>query len=325
MSEDAVVKEKESTVAKNRMIRMLADLYAGKGIDIERVMEQYKVSKRSIQRDLRELRDFLEEDDITGARTLEYDDNNKLYKAVPALATYLSEKEIYIIIKMLLECRGLNNRELDAIIEKLVGSCLATETEQVHFKNIINRERTEYVAPRHGKDLMDDVWDIQGYIDNRSTIEIEYTRVNGSRVKRTVVPVGLVFSEFYFYMIAYIVESKEERIAKEHTEFFPIIYRVDRIASKKVVKDSGFRIPYEKKFKEGEFRKHIQFMYNGPLRKIKFYCNNTSLEAVLDRLPSAVIVEEGPQRSLVTAEVFGGDGIEMWLKSQEKNIEVVKK
>lgn len=320
---EETTKTKDSTVAKNRMIRMLADLYTGKGINMEQVMGEYKVSKRSIQRDFKEIREFLEEDDISGARTLTYDDNKALYVAEPPLMTYLSEKEVYIIIKMLMESRGLNNQELDQIIDKLVISCLATEQERVHFMNIINRERIAYVAPRHGKDLIDKVWEIQDHVEKHSVLEIDYTRVTGGPVTRRVVPVGIVFSELYFYMIAFLVETKEERQRKGHEEFWPIVYRVDRILDKRVVQERGFRIPYEKTFSEGEFRKRVQFMYNGPLRRLKFYCPNYSLEAVLDRLPTAEIVSQDAERTLVKAEVFGGEGINMWLKSQGDRIEVV--
>lgn len=313
----------ESTIAKNRMIRMLSDLYCSRGIDMEQVMDEYKVSKRSIQRDIKDIREFLEEDDLSGARTLVYDEKRKLYVAEPPLSNYLSEKEVYIILKMLMESRGLNNQELDQIIDKLVISCLATDQERTHFMNIINRERIAYVAPRHGKDLIDKVWEIQAHVENHSVLEIDYTRVIGGPVTRRVVPVGIVFSELYFYMIAFLVESQEERQRKGHEEFFPIIYRIDRILEKRVVQERGFHIPYEKTFSEGEFRKRVQFMYNGPLRKLKFYCPNYSLEAVLDRLPTAEVIEQDDKRALVQAEVFGGEGINMWIKSQGDRIELV--
>ena len=49
-----------------------------------------------------------------------------------------------------------------------------------------------------------------------------------------------------------------------------------------------------------------------------------SIEAVLDRLPTAQIKSEKDGVYIVTAEVFG-KGIEMWLKSQGemiKNLEI---
>ena len=56
-------------------------------------------------------------------------------------------------------------------------------------------------------------------------------------------------------------------------------------------------------------------MYGGKLQKIKFkYCGN-DIDAVLDRLPTAQVLDENNGVYTVMAEVFG-KGIDMWLRSQ---------
>ena len=102
---------------------------------------------------------------------------------------------------------------------------------------------------------------------------------------------------------------------------YPTIYRIVRIQSMKVL-DEHFRIPYRDRFEEGEYRKRIQFMYGGKLRKVKFLYTGLSIEAVLDRLPTAKILKEDENGYLVEAEVFG-DGIDMWMKGQGESIKVV--
>ena len=102
---------------------------------------------------------------------------------------------------------------------------------------------------------------------------------------------------------------------------FPTIYRIDRIAGYKVL-DKQFKIPYGNRFKEGEFRKRIQFMYGGKLQKVKFRYKGSSVEAVLDRLPTAKILEEKDGVYTISAEVFG-KGIDMWLRSQGDMVEVI--
>ena len=77
------------------------------------------------------------------------------------------------------------------------------------------------------------------------------------------------------------------------------------------------------RFEEGEFRKRIQFMFGGKLRKVKFEYTGYSVEAVLDRLPTAKIVSEKDGKYIIEAEVFG-DGIDMWLRSQGDRIKVYK-
>ena len=55
-------------------------------------------------------------------------------------------------------------------------------------------------------------------------------------------------------------------------------------------------------------------MYGGKLQKIRFRYTGPSIEAVLDRLPTAKIKEK-TDGWIVEAEVFG-KGIDMWLRSQ---------
>ena len=97
-------------------------------------------------------------------------------------------------------------------------------------------------------------------------------------------------------------------------DLFPTIYRVDRINSFKVL-DEHFKVPYRNRFEEGEFRKRVQFMYGGKLQTVRFTYTGPSVEAVLDRLPTAEIVGERDGEYEIRAEVFG-KGIEAWLRSQ---------
>ena len=107
---------------------------------------------------------------------------------------------------------------------------------------------------------------------------------------------------------------------------YPTIYRIDRLKDYKVLEER-YQIPYSSRFEEGEFRKRIQFMFGGKLRKIKFKYTGYSIEAVLDRLPTAKIereeIHEDGKRKIYTisAEVFG-DGVDMWLRSQGESISI---
>ena len=64
-------------------------------------------------------------------------------------------------------------------------------------------------------------------------------------------------------------------------------------------------------------------MYGGRLSRVKFKYYGPSIEAVLDRLPTAEIIETGDDWWTVQAEVFG-KGIDMWLRSQGDYIEVLE-
>jgi hypothetical protein len=64
-------------------------------------------------------------------------------------------------------------------------------------------------------------------------------------------------------------------------------------------------------------------MYGGKLRKVKFKYSGYSIEAILDRLPTAQIISEEGGIYTISAEVFG-DGIDMWLRSQGDNVELIE-
>ena len=82
-------------------------------------------------------------------------------------------------------------------------------------------------------------------------------------------------------------------------------------------------MPYLERFQEGEFRKRVQFMYGGRLQTIRFQYTGPSIEAVLDRLPTAEIEEQTENGWTVKAEVFG-KGIEMWVRSQGEYVRLLE-
>lgn len=137
-------------------------------------------------------------------------------------------------------------------------------------------------------------------------------------MERRLEPAAILFSEYYFYLAGFIrgIDRKEE--FENEDDPFPTIYRIDRIEKLEVL-DERFRVPYADRFEEGEFRKRIQFMYGGRLRKIRFRYSGESVEAVLDRLPTAKILGREDGGYVIEAEVFG-KGIDMWAKSQGEYI-----
>ena len=146
----------------------------------------------------------------------------------------------------------------------------------------------------------------------QGNIRFSYKRQDGAEKEHTAKPVALLFSEFYFYLVAYKEEETE----------FPTIFRVDRIGTMGKT-GNYFQVPYQDRFKDGEFRKRVQFMYPGVLRRVTFTYSGPSVEAVLDRLPTARILSHKDGIYTLTAEAYG-KGLDMWLGSQEKWVKVLQ-
>lgn len=126
-------------------------------------------------------------------------------------------------------------------------------------------------------------------------VELTYMRANvtDKAVKRIVEPVAILFSGYYFYLNAYIVE-KNAMGEYVHKYDYPAIFRIDRIQNYKQMKEK-FHITYADRFEEGEFRKRIQFMYPGKLMNVRLKYYGENPEPVLDRLPTAKILEQKEQ------------------------------
>lgn len=127
-----------------------------------------------------------------------------------------------------------------------------------------------------------------------------------------------MFSEYYFYLTAFIDDKQVQQHFDVINDSFPTIYRIDRIASLTLLPEK-FRVLYADRFQEGEFRKRVQFMYGGKLQRIRFQYTGPDIDAILDRLPTAVIEKQENSVYTISAEVFG-KGIHMWLRSQGPNI-----
>lgn len=70
------------------------------------------------------------------------------------------------------------------------------------------------------------------------------------------------------------------------------------------------------------FGNRYSLWYGGKLEHIKFRYTGLSIEAVLDRLPTATATKADDEGWTIAEEVFG-KRIEMWLKSQGNYIEKI--
>lgn len=317
--------QKDLKIAKDRLLAMYAQLAEGKPLYKAREAVKYNCSLRSIQRDIEDLRSFFaDRSETTGVvQELIYDRKLNAYRLVPPLRNLLTNEETFAVLKVLLESRSLTKAELFPILEKLISCCVPPDNRR-QVTDLIANEKYHYVEPRHKKEILEKMWNLSAGIRAHKEIKITYTRQNGDDVSRVLKPVGIMFSEFYFYLVGFIdKENQLEKIKFEvENDPFPTIYRIDRI-KEYTVTDTHFNVPYQNRFEEGEFRKRVQFMYGGKLQKIKFWYKGPSVEAVLDRLPTAKIEQQNENGYLISAEVFG-KGIDMWLRSQGDMVEIVE-
>ena len=282
--------------------------------------EKFTITPKTVQRDIDVLRGYYSEN----GKDLSYDRSADGYRLLDTDAMRLTNSEVLAVCKILLESRSMVEEEIDPILDKLIACC-SPRASMKAVEELVANERFHYVPPHHGRQFVDKLWDLGQAVQHHQVLEIEYCGTHNPAVRRRrVQPVGILFSEYYFYLAAFIEGIDKQTHFDNPEDKSPTIYRVDKIESYRMTGEH-FSVPYRDRFQEGEMRKRIQFMYGGKLQRIRFFYTGPSLEAVLDRLPTARVTDTVPDGSgsWIEAEVFGS-GIDMWLRSQGEYVKRVE-
>ena len=295
----------------DRVLELFFRALKGEFLSAKELATQYNVSPRSISRDITALKMFLADHrDTLGNAELVYSSSNHCYHL--ETEHFISNKELLAVTKVLIGCRPFNHTELLELIRKLKFH--TSPNDKAVLEDLVRNELYHYAPINFDcPSVIDNLWTITEHISSKRLITVTYIKMDRSVVKRTLKPVSVVFSEYYYYLIAYDTAADEPTV--------PHYYRVDRITDI-VAHREHFRLTKEQEVDEGLLRNRSQFMWPGKLRRIRFEFSGPSVQAVLDRLPTSRVVEITRGKSIIEAEVYG-DGIKMFLLSQGSWVKVL--
>ncbi|MDE6706820.1 MAG: WYL domain-containing protein [Oscillospiraceae bacterium] len=295
----------------NQLLEIFFRVLRGEAISVKKLAEEYKLSTKSISRDISEIQKFLSEHrELMQNAELIYSYKDKVY--LLNSDEFLKNKELFALVKIMLGCRCFSKEEILTLIAKLKK--FTTIHDKKQFENLIRKEIYHYHEVKSDcKSVIDNLWKIIQAIEEKRTITITYYKMNRNEVKHKIKPVSIMFSEYYFYLIAYDADD---------TRYKPIYFRIDRISAITEHREN-FCLERKYDFDEGDLREKNQFMFPGETVKIRFAFSGLSLQAILDRLPTAKVVEKNGNTSIIEAEVNHGRGIIMCLLSQGSWVKVL--
>ena len=291
-----------------RILNLYERLSHGNVINKRQIAEHYHVTLKSIQRDISDLNEYYSLVNNSGNK-IKYIPKVKGYQLINRSNSILSDSDVFALIKVLLESRAFSEEEMKRVITTFLSQCDDKES----VKRAVQNELYYYIPPQHAKNIIDFIWQIGLSIQHFQYAVVKYNRQDGIIKEHRLKPLGLIFSEYYFYLVAEICGVENDH---------PAVFRVDRFQSYSTAEEH-FSIPYKDRFEENEFHKRIQFMYPGDLIHLQFKFWGASLEAVLDRIPTAKVIGYDGEKAIIEAEVYDR-GIEMWLLSQREFLEVTK-
>lgn len=292
-----------------RVLMLFHSLIQGQKINKADFAKNNNTSERSIDRDIKDIRYYLSE--IHSTAKIFFDKDEKVYYLFGWENRRLSSIEVITILKVLIGSKVLRKDEMQEIMRSI--RMLLDPTERRETVNSVYREVDNYISPAHGKSILKILEDLNLVISKRLKIELNYTKVNGDNITKRVLPLIFIFSDFYFYLIAFI----------DGTEYkYPAFFRVDRIKSFMVTNEHYSETLYEQ-YNAGEMRNCIQFMYAGELMNVKVRCKNQAVEAFKDRLANNWLIKDEGEYKVYGARVFG-EGFVRWALLQGNNIEILE-
>ena len=217
---------------------------------------------------------------------------------------FLTNKELFALIEVIISSRAFSKNELLILTDKLKR--FTTSDDRPKLSRLIQKEIYHYSeVGRDCESIEDTLWQLVNAIDEKREITVEYYRADRSYKVHRLRPVSLLFSDFYFYMIAFEADGDAT---------IPKYFRVDRI--KHITEHrKTFTVSDAPDFDEGLLRRRSLFMWPGKLRTIRFEYTGPSVQAALDKLPTAKIIDRCKNGYVLEADVYGY-GIKMWLLSQ---------
>lgn len=283
----------------------------GEDISVRELANEYDVSTKSITRSINELKNFLADHrDLVGNTELQYSHADRCYRLY--MEEFLTNKELFALVEVMIGARAFSKLELLTLIDKLKK--FSTPEDRPKMNELIRKELYHYPEVKHDCDsVQHNLWKLTNCISERNEISVEYYRVDRKWVTHRIRPASVMFTDYYFYLIAFLADGNTEK---------PYYFRVDRI-KQIIVHRKRFTDLDTPAFDEGLLRKRSLFMWPGKLRTIRFEFSGPSLQAILDKLPTARVIDRlSQEKYLIEAEVFG-DGIKMWLLSQGHWVKVV--
>lgn len=296
---------------KNRLLDIFYRAMKGEGISVKELAAEYGISTKSISRDINEIKNFLYDSrELVGNTELKYESGSKCYYLT--FDDFLLNKELLAVIKMLIGCRGFSKMELMDIIAKLKG--FTSFHDRKLLDRLIAKEIYHYNEVNHDcPSVIEQIWQLTRCIDKQIEITVSYYKMSRELVKRRIKPVAVLFSEYYYYLIAY--RSGDD-------SWSPVYFRADRIVHITEHR-SRFELDDRHRFDEGELRSKIHFMFPGKERHIRFEFTGPSVQAVLDKIPTAKIVAVRGNVKVIEADTYG-TGINMFLLSQGSWVKVLE-
>lgn len=232
-----------------RLLNIYERISKGESIKKDSLSKEFCVSRKTIQRDISDLRLYLSEIHPFDIETdISYNKIDNSYFLKRYEIDWLTNKEILIISMILLRSGSLEKNQMLTLIDKLIRH--STYEDGKLIESIINEDYYKYISINKDENFLNNIWNLLEFIKAQKVISFSYSSDCGGLKKYMVKPITIIFNKPLFYLISYLEVDGTE---------IPKVFQINRMKEIKVTGKS-FRIPYSDKINVNEFYNIIKYL-----------------------------------------------------------------
>ena len=128
------------------ILDIFVKLNQGVTVSKEKLADKYEKDERTIQRYIKEIKDYYFFCQPNKKTTIKYDSEKKGHRLIYRQEEFLNCQEILAVCKILFESRAFNQKEMNLLVDKLLK--LASPRQRQDIRKMILNELFHYTPPK---------------------------------------------------------------------------------------------------------------------------------------------------------------------------------
>lgn len=286
-----------------RVASMLVRMIQGETIYVENEAAQSNLTKRSTERDIKSIREYIKDMSI----------NLKVIQKRRPARYYITKEndipfeEVLALLQMIISTRAFNKTEFNKLRNRLLSQL--SKEDRKKAVQLTNSTVAKYVPVKSEYNLLDRIKDFSNYIDKKLTVNFKYLNSYGIVRQEMALPVSIYFDTFYFYVVMYNEEAKQS-----------FSCRLDRFVDYKASKAQKIKMSRQFKKDDGAERNNTYLLNYGNKVDFEIYYSGYP-QTALDRFPNSKVKQTLDKEVLIEGSAYT-QGLVLWIMGQGSRVRV---
>lgn len=286
-----------------RVASMIVRMIQGETIYVENEAAQSNLTKRSTERDIKSIREYIKDMSI----------NLKVIQKRRPARYYITKEndipfeEVLALLQMIISTRAFNKTEFNKLRNRLLSQL--SKEDRKKAVQLTNSTVAKYVPVKSEYNLLDRIKDFSNYIDKKITVNFKYLNSYGIVRKEMALPVSIYFDTFYFYVVMYNEEAKQN-----------FSCRLDRFVDYRASKAQKIKMSRQFKKDDGAERNNTYLLNYGNKVDFEIYYSGYP-QTALDRFPNSKVKQTLDKEVLIEGSAYT-QGLVLWIMGQGSRVRV---